>query len=135
MKLVLFVCMYVCRVREEFSNLRLLSTAEVNRDGDEEVRYNSISNSEIELANVDNYSHRMDNLTGDSKHVARVISSTSMLGEEENINHHHGEDDNEEILQSLISGDEVAAKKRTIRAVLPSIVKYLLLGVPRYRTK
>ena len=122
----------MCRVREEFSNLRLLSTVEVNRDVDEEVRYNSISNSEIELSGVDNFSHRVDNLTGDSKHVARVVSSTSMLGEEENIDNHHGEDDSEEILQSLISGDEVAAKKRTIRAVLPSIVKYLLLGVPRY---
>ena len=122
----------MCRVREEFSNLRLLSTVEVNRDVDEEIRYNSISNSEIELSGVDNFSHRVDNLTGDSKHVARVVSSTSMLGEEENIDNHHGEDDSEEILQSLISGDEVAAKKRTIRAVLPSIVKYLLLGVPRY---
>ena len=122
----------MCRVREEFSNLRLLSTVDVNRDVDEEVRYNSISNSEIELSGVDNFSHRVDNLTGDSKHVARVVSSTSMLGEEENIDNHHGEDDSEEILQSLISGDEVAAKKRTIRAVLPSIVKYLLLGVPRY---
>ena len=122
----------MCRVREEFSNLRLLSTVEVNRDVDEEIRYNSISNSEIELSGVDNFSHRVDNLTGDSKHVARVVSSTSMLGEEENIDNHHGEDDSEEILQSLISGDEVAAKKRTIRAVLPSIVKYLLLVVPRY---
>lgn len=124
------------RAREEFGHLRLLPTAEVSSDLGEENKYNSVSTSEIELSGVESFSHhRLDNLSGVSKHVARVVSSTSMLGEEESSVHHNGDDDNEETLQSLIGGDEVAAKKRTTRTVLPSIAKYLLLALPRYFRK
>lgn len=101
----------------------------------EESKYNTVSTSEIELSGVESFSHRLDNVSGVSKHVARVVSSTSMLGEEEITDHRNRDDDNEETLQSLIGGDEVAAKKRTTRTVLPSIGKYLLLGLPRYLKK
>ena len=101
----------------------------------EESEYNKVSTSEIELSGVESFSHRLDNVSGVSKHVARVVSSTSMLGEEEITDHRNRDDDNEETLQSLIGGDEVAAKKRTTRTVLPSVGKYLLLGLPRYLKK
>eukprot|EP01036_Dinobryon_divergens_P024026 gene24026-32434_t len=116
--------------REEFGHLRLLPSIEMSGEIVEESEYNTVSTSEIELSGVESFSHRLDNVSGVSKHVARVVSSTSMLGEEEITDHRNRDDDNEETLQSLIGGDEVAAKKRTTRTVLPSVGKYLLLGLP-----
>lgn len=98
----------------------------------------SNNDNSIELTELRN---RTSNISAEDEHISRDYSSTSYLGG--NINYDddgdedeqsYGEDESRDVLQSLVGnrGGESSSKKQTARAILPSVLKYLLLGLPGY---